>query len=404
MNIPFSPPDITEHEIQLVTEALRSGWITTGPKTKEFEKNLAHYIGTSKVVCLNSATAAMEMTLRVLGIGVGDEVIVPAYTYTATCSVICHVGAIPVIADISEASHEMDYDSLDKLFTEKTKAVMPVDLAGVICNYDKIYDCIERNKNKFKPRNELQERFGRVMVVADCAHGFGASRNGKQAGMFADFTCFSFHAVKNLTTAEGGAVTWKHQDFIDDEALYKEYMNISLHGQTKDALNKTKPGMWEYDIVSPAYKCNMTDLQAAIGLAQLERYDKMLDRRHEIIDIYDDYLSKYDVKLLNHKDESHRSSGHLYFMRVSDIGENERNILIEKFAEKGVATNVHYKPLPMLTAYKNMGFDINNYQNAFNAYKNEITMPLYSRLTDEQVYYITDCIKDVLKEYKLDFA
>lgn len=404
MNIPFSPPDITEHEIQLVTEALRSGWITTGPKTKEFEKNLAHYIGTSKVVCLNSATAAMEMTLRVLGIGVGDEVIVPAYTYTATCSVICHVGAIPVIADISEASHEMDYDSLDKLFTEKTKAVMPVDLAGVICNYDKIYDCIERNKNKFKPRNELQERFGRVMVVADCAHGFGASRNGKQAGMFADFTCFSFHAVKNLTTAEGGAVTWKHQDFIDDEALYKEYMNISLHGQTKDALNKTKPGMWEYDIVSPAYKCNMTDLQAAIGLAQLERYDKMLDRRHEIIDIYDDCLSKYDVKLLNHKDESHRSSGHLYFMRVSDIGENERNILIEKFAEKGVATNVHYKPLPMLTAYKNMGFDINNYQNAFNAYKNEITMPLYSRLTDEQVYYITDCIKDVLKEYKLDFA
>ena len=400
MNIPFSPPDITEREIELVGEALRSGWITTGPKTKEFEKKLAEYCNTEKVVCLNSATAAMEMTLRALGIGEGDEVIVPAYTYTATCSVICHVGATPVIVDIAKDSHEMDYDNLDKYFTDKTKAIMPVDLAGVLCDYKRIYECTERNRHKFKPENDIQRGFGRVIVVADCAHGFGALRDGLRAGTLADFTCFSFHAVKNLTTAEGGAVTWKSRTFIDDDILYKEYMNLSLHGQTKDALNKNKPGMWEYDIIFPAYKCNMTDLQAAIGLGQLERYEKMVDRRHEIIDTYDRCLKDYNVKVLPHKGKAHRSSGHLYFVQVSNIGEEERNSLIEKFAEKGVATNVHYKPLPMLTAYRNMGFDIKDYPNAFDAYKNEITLPLYSKLTEEQVSYITDSVKAVLKEYK----
>ena len=286
MNIPFSPPDIGEKEIQLVCDALRSGWITTGPKTKEFENKISEYTGTSKTVCLNSATAAMELTLRVLGIGAGDEVIVPAYTYTATCSVICHVGAKPVIVDISRDSHQMDYENLDGFFTEKTKAIMPVDLAGIPCDYDKIFDCIERNKFKFRADNDIQRGFGRVIVVADCAHGFGAERSGKKSGNFADFTCFSFHAVKNLTTAEGGAVTWRNQDFIDNEKLYKEYMNLSLHGQTKDALNKNRPGAWEYDIVAPYYKCNMTDIQAAIGLGQLERYEEMLKRRHEIIARY----------------------------------------------------------------------------------------------------------------------
>ena len=400
MNIPFSPPDISQKEIDLVIEALKSGWITTGPKTKEFERQIAEYVGTSKGVCLNSATAAMELTLRALGIGKGDEVIVPAYTYTATCSVVCHVGATPVIVDISEDSHQMPYEELDKYFTEKTKAIMPVDLAGIICDYDKIYDLVERNKNKFKPNNNVQKGFGRVIVIADCAHGFGAVKDGEQAGTFADFTCFSFHAVKNLTTAEGGAVTWKDQSFIDNEVLYKDYMNLSLHGQTKDALNKNKLGAWEYDIISPAYKCNMTDLQAAIGLAQLERYDQMLERRQEIIAKYDEVLKGYNVTLLNHKDDNHVSSGHLYFMRVNGIDEVKRNSIIEAFAAKGIATNVHYKPLPMLTAYKNMGFDIKNYPNAFNAYKNEITLPLYSKLTDEAVEYILEASKEILKEYK----
>ena len=403
MNIPFSPPDITDREIELVTEALRSGWITTGPKTKEFEKKLAEYVGNDCMVCLNSATAAMEMTLRVLGIGEGDEVIVPAYTYTATCSVICHVGATPVIVDISDKNHEMDYDNLDMYFTAKTKAIMPVDLAGIICDYNKIYACVERNREKFMPKNQIQREFGRVIVIADSAHGFGAERGGKKTGQFADFTCFSFHAVKNLTTAEGGAVTWKKQAFIDDEKLYKEYMNLSLHGQTKDALNKNKLGAWEYDIVAPYFKCNMTDLQAAIGLAQLERYGEMLDKRHKIIDKYDEALRNYKVTLLCHKDDKDggsRSSGHLYFIRVDGISEEKRNELILKFAEKGVATNVHYKPLPMLTAYKNMGFDIKDYPNAFAAYENEITLPLYSRLTDEETNYIIDVAKEILEEYK----
>lgn len=400
MNIPFSPPDITDKEIELVSDALRSGWITTGPKTKEFEKKLAEYIGNEKAVCLNSATAAMEMTLRALGIGEGDEVIVPAYTYTATCSVVCHVGATPVIADIAATGHEMDYEALDPLITERTKAIMPVDLAGILCDYEKITACAERNRDKFRARNEIQRGFGRLIIVADCAHGFGAEKDGRRAGQFADFTCFSFHAVKNLTTAEGGAVTWRSRDFIDNEALYKQFMDLSLHGQTKDALNKNKPGMWEYDIIAPAYKCNMTDIQAALGLAQLERYDDMLRRRHEIIDRYNEMLSDFAVKVLDHHGAHHRSSGHLYFMQVAGIGEQERNRLIEAFATRGVATNVHYKPLPMMTAYKNMGFDIKDYPNAFAAYKNEITLPLYSKLTDGQVDYITETIREVLKEYR----
>lgn len=400
MNIPFSPPDITDREVEIVAEALKSGWITTGPKTKEFERQIAEYVGTNKAVCLNSATAAMEMTLRALGVGPGDEVIVPAYTYTATCSVVCHVGATPVIVDISPDSLEMPYDELDKHITEKTKVIMPVDLAGIICDYSKLYECIYRNKNKFVPSNDIQKGFGRIIVLADSAHGFGAEKDGKKAGQWADFTSFSFHAVKNLTTAEGGAVTWKSQPFIDDEILYKTYMNLSLHGQTKDALNKTKLGSWEYDILSPAYKCNMTDLQAAIGLAQMERYDKMLIRRQEIIKKYDDALKAYNVTLLNHRSNNHISSGHLYFMRVNGIDEIQRNMIIEVFAQKGVATNVHYKPLPMLTAYKNMGFRIEDYPNAFNAYKNEITLPLYSKLTDEQVDYIIEVAAEALKEYK----
>lgn len=400
MNIPFSPPDISEREVELVCEALRSGWITTGPKTKEFETKLAEYCGTDKVACLNSSTAAMEMTLRILGVGSGDEVIVPAYTYTASCSVICHVGATPVIADIASQGNEMNYDALDDFITEKTKVILPVDLGGILCNYEKIYEVVERNKNKFNPSNELQEAFGRIIILSDCSHGFGSIRNNKKAGTIADFTCFSFHAVKNLTTAEGGAVTWRTRDFINSDIIYKMYMNISLHGQTKDALNKNKPGLWEYDIISPAYKCNMTDLQAGIGLGQLERYDSMLDRRHEIIDIYNDLLREYDVEVLNHKDDTHRSSGHLYFMRINGINENERNRLIEKFAEQGVATNVHYKPLPMFTAYKNLGFDIKDYPNAYKYYENEITLPLYSKLSDKEVAYILKAIKTVLKEYK----
>ncbi len=400
MKIPFSPPDITEKEVELVAEVLRSGWITTGPKTKEFEEKIANYIGTNKAVCLNSATASMEMTLRLLGVGPGDEVIVPAYTYTATCSVICHVGATPVIVDISTDSFEMDYDNLDNIINEKTKVIMPVDLGGVVCDFDKIYQLLERNKDKFKPSNEIQKAIGRVIVLSDCAHGFGATRNKIKTGNFADFTCYSFHAVKNLTTAEGGAVTWKSIDGISDDEIYKTYMNLSLHGQTKDALNKNKAGAWEYDIVSPAYKCNMTDIQAAIGLVQLDRYDDLLQRRREIIRKYDDGLKDFKVESLPHITDKNLSSGHLYIMHIANATEEKRNEIINKFAEKGVATNVHYKPLPMLTAYKNLGFDIKDYPNAFAYYANEITLPLYSRLTDEEVDYIIEVANEVLKEYK----
>ncbi len=399
MNIPFSPPDITEEEIQQVAEALRSGWITTGPRTKEFEKNIAAYIGTNKAVCLSSATAAMEMTLRLLDIGPGDEVIVPAYTYTATCSPVCHVGATPVMADIQKDVPEIDYEQLGDLITEKTKAIIPVDLAGIICDYDQLYEILEQHSSKFSPSdNKIQKQFDRVVVIADSSHGFGAQRQGNSSGQIADFTCFSFHAVKNLTTAEGGAVTWKQIPSIDDQWIYTQYMNLSLHGQTKDAFNKVKVGAWEYDIVSPAYKCNMTDIQAAIGLVQLERYPEMLKKRQRIIGKYNEAFVPYGVKVLEHSGEEHCSSGHLYFLRIPGISEEERNQFIIKLAEQGVAANVHYKPLPMMTAYKNMGFDMADYPNAYDFYKNEITLPLYSRLTNEQINYIIARVTDLLKE------
>lgn len=397
-NIPFSPPDMSILEVDEVKDAILSGWITTGPRTKEFERRISAYVGTNKTVCLNSATAAMELTLHVLGIGPGDEVIVPTYTYTASCSVICHVGATPIMIDCAKNSFEMDYDSLEDLITERTKAIIPVDIAGIICDYDKIYQAIEKKKDLFKPSNDIQKAFGRVIVMADCAHGFGAIQNGIHAGAIADFTCYSFHAVKNLTTAEGGAATWKSIDGIDDEAIYKQYQLLSLHGQTKDALHKNQLGSWEYDIVSPAYKCNMTDIMAAIGLVQLDRYQDMLDWRHEIIRRYDEAFKDLPVKVLNHKDENHISSGHLYFVRVEGITEDKRNEIIIKMAEKGVACNVHYKPLPMLTAYKNLGFDIKDYPNAYHQYENEITLPLYSKLTDNDINDIIQCFKESLEE------
>lgn len=402
MNIPFSPPDISQAEIDAVVDTLKSGWITTGPKTKEFERQLSEYMGTEKTVCLGSATAAIEMTLRLLGVGPGDEVIVPAYTYTASCSPICHVGATPVMVDIQEDAPVMDYELMEKAITEKTKAIIAVDLAGIICDYDRIYEIVEKNRGKFTANeaNDIQKKLERIIVIADSSHGLGAERNGKRSGMFADFTCFSFHAVKNLTTAEGGAITWKGIEGIDNERIYKEYMDLSLHGQTKDALDKTKAGSWEYDIVSPAYKCNMTDIQAAMGLAQLMRYQSMLKRRHEIISRYDDAFKNENVGVLEHTGENHRSSGHLYFIRPTGISEDARNDMIEKLAEKGIASNVHYKPLPMLTAYKNMGFDIEDYPNSYNYYRNEITLPLYSRLTDEQVDYIIEGVKGVMREYE----
>lgn len=397
-NIPFSPPDMSLLEVEEVKEAILSGWITTGPRTKEFERRISEYVGTNKTVCLNSATAAMELTLHILGIGPGDEVIVPAYTYTATCSVVCHVGATPIMIDCAKDSFEMDYDKLADLITAKTKVIIPVDLAGIICDYKKIYEAIEAKKGLFKPANAIQKAFGRVIVMADCAHGFGAIQNGIKAGSIADFTCYSFHAVKNLTTAEGGAATWKSVVGIDDEEIYKQYQLLSLHGQTKDALHKNQLGAWEYDIVSPAYKCNMTDIMAAIGLVQLDRYDDMLKYRREIISRYDKAFKNLPVTLLNHQDATHMSSGHLYFVRVNGISEEKRNEIIIKMAEKGVATNVHYKPLPMMTAYKNLGFDIKDYPNAYHQYENEITLPLYSILTIEDVDYIIRCFEESLRE------
>ena len=389
---------MSELEIEEVKEAILSGWITTGPRTKEFEKQISEYVGTKKTVCFNSATAAMELTLHVLGVGPGDEVIVPAYTYTASCSVICHVGATPVMIDCAKNSFEMDYDKLPDLITEKTKVIIPVDLAGIICDYKKIYEAVESRKNLFKANNDIQKVFNRVIVMADSAHGFGATQNGIHAGAIADFTCFSFHAVKNLTTAEGGAVTWKSKKEINDEDLYKQYQLLSLHGQTKDALSKNKLGAWEYDIVMPAYKCNMTDINAAIGLIQLKRYQKMLKWRHEIIRRYDEAFKDLPITLLNHKDDNHMSSGHLYFVRVNNITEEKRNEIIIKMAEKGIACNVHYKPLPMLTAYKNLGFDIENYPNAYDQYKNQITLPLYTKLVMDDIDYILRAFEDSIKE------
>ena len=392
-NIPFSPPDMSVLEVEEVKAAILSGWITTGPRTKEFERRIAAYVGTEKCVCLNSATAALELTLHVLGVGPGDEVIVPAYTYTASCSVICHVGATPVMVDCAKDSFEMDYEQLAEKITEKTKVIIPVDIAGIICDYEKIFAAVEAKKHMFRAANSMQEAFGRVVVMSDCAHGFGATKQGLQA-------CYSFHAVKNLTTADGGAVVWKTIDGIDNEYIYKQYQLLSLHGQTKDALSKNQLGAWEYDIVLPAYKCNMTDIMAAIGLVQLDRYEEMLKIRHEIIQKYEEALNDLPVQVLNHKDGDHTSSGHLYLVRVNGITEVTRNQLIVKMAEKGVACNVHYKPLPMLTAYKNRGFDIKDYPNAYMQYQNEITLPLYSRLSMEDVDYIIECFKESLDECK----
>ena len=399
MNIPFSPPDISDKEIEEVVAALKSGWITTGPKTKEFERKISEYCNTEKTVGLSAATTALEMTLRLLGIGKGDEVIVPAYTYTATCSVVCHVGATPVMVDSQKDRQEMDYDLMAEAITDKTKVIIPVDIAGILCDYDRIFEIIENKKELFKADNELQEAFNRIIVVADCAHGFGAIKDGKKAGSIADFTCFSFHAVKNLTTAEGGAVTWKNHEGLDNEKIYKQYQILSLHGQTKDALEKTQKGSWEYDILLPAYKCNMTDIQAGIGLGQIERYDSMLARRHEIIDKYDAAFKDSKVIIPQHKTKSSKSSGHLYLTRIKDITQEQRNEIIIKMEERGISTNVHYKPLPLLTAYKNLGFDIKDYPNAHNLFKNEISLPIYSKLTDEEVDYITENLLEVLQDY-----
>ena len=396
-NIPFSPPDMSEAEILEVAEALRSGWIITGPKTKDFEKQIATYCGTDKAVCLNSATACMEMILHVLGVGLGDEVITCAYTYTATASVTCHVGAKVVMVDTAPGSFEMDYSKLSDAITERTKVIIPVDLAGVVCDYEKVFAAVESKKHLFQAANDIQKAFGRVVVLADAAHAFGAEQKGKKCGNIADFTSFSFHAVKNLTTAEGGALTWKPIPGIDDEWLYKQFQLLSLHGQNKDALAKTQLGAWEYDIVAPNYKCNMTDVMAGIGLAQMKRYQGMLDRRREIIEKYNDGLKDYEVQVLNHYGESHASSGHLYLVRLLGKSLEQRNAVITKMAERGIACNVHYKPLPMMTAYKNLGFDIADYPNAYAQYVNEVTLPLNTRLSDEDVAYVIENFVDIIK-------
>jgi dTDP-4-amino-4,6-dideoxygalactose transaminase len=397
MKIPFSPPDITDVEIDNVVEVLKSGWITTGPKTKEFEIKIADYCNTNRAICLNSATAGMEMTLRLLGIKEGDEVITSAYTYTASASVIHHVGAKIVLVDTGVDSYQMDYEKLEEAITEKTKAIIAVDLAGVMCDYDKIFEIVNRKKELFKANNEMQEAIGRVVVMADGAHSFGASRKGKMSGSVADFTSFSFHAVKNLTTAEGGSVTWKTIDGIDDEDIYKKYNCLSLHGQTKDALAKTKIGSWEYDIIEPAYKCNMTDIMAAIGLGQLSRYEDLLKYRKQIINRYDELLKNVEgIETLKHFTDEYISSGHLYLVRLTGKDACFRNDVITKMAEAGIATNVHYKPLPLLTAYKNLGLNINDYPNAYKMYENEITLPLHTCLSGEQVEFLINILKEII--------
>ena len=396
--IPFSPPDMSEAEINEVAEALRSGWITTGPKTKEFERLIALCCQTEQAVCLNSATACMELILRVLGVGQGDEVITPAYTYTATASVTCHVGAKVVMVDTAPDSFEMDYDKLADAITERTKVVLPVDLAGVVCDYDKIFAAVESKKHLFSPANDIQKAYGRVIVLADAAHAFGAKWHGKMCGEIADFTSFSFHAVKNLTTAEGGALTWRNHDGVDNESLYKQFQLLSLHGQNKDAFAKTRLGAGEYDIVAPYYKCNMTDVMAGIGLAQLKRYPEMLYRRRQIIERYNEGLKGCDVQVLDHFGDDHSSSGHLYLVRLLGEDVEYRNVVIEQMAERGIACNVHYKPLPIMTAYKNLGFDIANYPNAYNQYHNEITLPLHTSLTDEDVEYVISNFVDIISQ------
>ena len=397
-NIPFSPPDISEEEINEVIDTLKSGWITTGPKTKELERRLSEFTDTPKTVCLNSATAALELTLRVLGIGEGDEVIVPAMTYTASCSVIYHVGAKAVIVDIAEDSHEMDYDVLADAITENTKAIIPVDLAGIPCDYDKIFEVVESKKHLFKANSEYQEKLGRVAVVADGAHALGSTYKGKKIGSVADFTTFSFHAVKNFTTAEGGSVTWKENENFDNEELYREYQIYSLHGQTKDALAKTKAGSWEYDIVIPGYKCNLTDIVASIGVVQLDRYPKLLERRENIISQYNKGFEGTRITALSHNSEDYKSCGHLYITHVEGATFEQRGEIIVKMAERGISCNVHYKPLPLLTAYKNLGFDIENYPNAYNYYVKEITLPLHTRLSDEDVAVIIENFKEIVEE------
>ncbi len=446
MNIPFSPPDISELEVEEVAKALKSGWITTGPRTKLLETNIAEWIGVNKCVCLNSQTACAEMALRVMGIGSGDEVITSAYTYTASASVIAHVGAKIVLVDTQKDSLEMDYDALEKAITEKTKAIIPVDLGGIPCDYDRLFEIVNNKKSLFVPNNDIQKAMGRVAIMADTAHAFGAKYHGKMIGSVADFSSFSFHAVKNLTTAEGGALTWKtidgdtahafgakyhgkmigsvadfssfsfHAvknlttaeggaltwktiDGIDDEDIYKQLQLLSLHGQSKDALAKTKLGAWEYDVIGTYYKCNMTDIAAAIGLKQFERYPEMLRRRKEIIEKYDNAFKPLGVITLDHYIENHESSGHLYITRIPNITIEQRNDIIVKMAECGIACNVHYKPLPMMTAYKNLGFDIKDYPNAYDSFKNEITLPLHTSLTDEDVSYIIDCYKKIVEVY-----
>lgn len=418
MKVSFSPPDMTEQEAKEVREAILSGWITTGPRTKELERRISDYVGTEKTVCLNSATAAMEMVLHLLGVGPGDEVIVPAYTYSATASVVQHVGAKLVFVDSQKDCVEMDYDQLEQAITERTKVIVPVDLAGVVADYDRVYEIVERKKALFKPSNALQAKIGRIIVSADCAHSFGGSRKGKMAGAIADFSSFSFHAVKNFTTAEGGAMTWNlpfgnevvptDVDYLPtvskkdgetwNELLYRVSQLFSLHGQNKDALAKTKLGAWEYDIIGPWYKCNMTDIMAALGLVQMDRYPEMLKRRYEIVERYNAALKDLNVAVLNHKDADHCGSHHLYLVRLLGKSREETNHVIEQMAERGIATNVHYKPLPMMTAYKALGFDITNYPNAYHLFENEMTLPLHTCLTDEEVEYVIGNFVEILKK------
>ena len=399
MHIPFSPPDITPDEIREVTEALLSGWITTGPKTKELERRVAARAGTTHAVCLNSQTACAEMALRLLGVGPGDQVITTAYTYTASASVVCHVGAELILIDTQPDSLEMDYDAMEAAITERTKVIIPVDLAGIPCDYDRIFAAVERKRELFRPKGRLQAAIGRIAVLADTAHAFGASCKGRPVGSIADFSAFSFHAVKNLTTAEGGALTWNEIPGIDSADIYKQLQLLSLHGQSKDALAKVQLGAWDYDIKGTWYKCNMTDIAAAVGLAQLRRYDAMLERRREIIGRYDAALKPLGVQVLDHYTADHCSSGHLYLSRVPGISFGQRGEIIEKMAERGIACNVHYKPLPMHTAYRDMGFDIADYPNAYAHFANEITLPLHTRLTDEEVRYVIDNYVDILREY-----
>lgn len=399
MNIKFSPPDISDKEIAEVTEALKSGWITTGPRVKKLEKLIAEYIGSPRCVCLNSQTACAEMALRVLGIGEGDEVIVPAYTYTATASVVCHVGAKLVIIDSQKDCLEMDYDAVEKAINERTKAIIPVDLAGIPCDYDRIFEIVEKKKEQFKPTNDMQKALGRIAILADTAHAFGAKWHGRMVGSIADFSSFSFHAVKNFTTGEGGALTWRHIDGIDDEDIYRQVQLLSLHGQNKDALAKTQLGAWEYDIIGTWYKCNMTDVAAAMGLAQFERYPQMLARRKEIIERYDNSFKPLGIKTLSHYTDECQSSGHLYITRIPNVTSTERGDIIIKMAERGIACNVHYKPLPLHTAYKKLGFNADNYPNAVEQFENEISLPLHTCLTDEEVEYIIKNYCEIVSKY-----